>query len=449
MSASGERGQSATADGGANPSRLRRIREAFATPAAGVMFFLGFGSGLPILMVGQTLNVWLRDVGYALSLIGLISYAGNLYALKFIWAPLLDWRGAPLLGFLGFRRGWLCLSQILLVISIGACALVDPNGQPHVFLICVILLAFAGATQDTMVDAYRVEIAPVDAQGALTMTYSFGYRGGLICGGAMTLYIAQFSSWRAAYLTMAAAMLVPLITTVLAREPDAATRTRARPNFALAAILEPFFSFFRQRGWKLALALLAFVGLYKLPDQMLGVISGPFYLDSGFTKADIANVSKLFGSWMGIAGTAIGAVLIASAFSLRGMLLAAALGVATSNLLFILMALYPGEYWAFVVAILGDNFSQGFAGAVLVAYMSSLVAEGYTATQYALLSSLANLPGKVIGGVSGFMVESWGYITFYVISAVSLLPTLVLLAWLWSRIPARPGADGAKEPTKP
>jgi PAT family beta-lactamase induction signal transducer AmpG len=170
---------------------------------------------------------------------------------------------------------------------------------------------------------------------------------------------------------------------------------------------------------------------------MLGVVAGPFYLDTGFTKADIATVSKLYGVWIGLVGVFAAGAAIAT-FSVRVMLLVAALGVALSNFLFVLMALHPGEHWAFVLAISGDNFSQGFAGTVLVAYMSTLTTPGFTATQYALLSSLANLPGKVIGGLSGYFVEAFGYTPFFVFSAASLAPTLVLLAWLWRRLVPRP-----------
>jgi MFS transporter, PAT family, beta-lactamase induction signal transducer AmpG len=176
-----------------------------------------------------------------------------------------------------------------------------------------------------------------------------------------------------------------------------------------------------------------FVGLFKLPDQMIGVLAGPFYLDSGYTKADIATVSKLYGVWIGIAGAFLGGVCIA-AFNLRSMLVIAALAVSISNITYLLMAYNPGQSWAFFATISADNLSQGFAGVVLVAFMSSLTNRNFTATQYALLVSLAHLPGKFIGGLSGYIVEASSYSTFFIMSTLSVVPTLLLLAWIWHRI---------------
>jgi PAT family beta-lactamase induction signal transducer AmpG len=202
------------------------------------------------------------------------------------------------------------------------------------------------------------------------------------------------------------------------------------------AFIEPFHEFFSRNGVLLALAFLLFVGLFKFPDQMIGVLAGPFYLDSGYTKADIATVSKLYGVWLGIGGAFLGGVCVA-AFDIRRLLVVAAVGVALSNLAFLLMAQNPSEIWAFFAAITADNLAQGFAGTVLVAFMSGLTNQNFTATQYALLVSLANLPGKFVGGFSGYIVEQSSYSTFFLVSAVSVVPALLLLAWLWKRI----GAD--------
>lgn len=421
------------------PRGWRGVLAAFGTPSAATLFFLGFGSGLPFFLVGYTLSIWLRESGWELGPIGLVSSIGLLYVLKFAWAPLLDSRRLPVFARLGRRRGWLFAAQLVLVAGLAAMAVTGPAASVPLFLALVALTAFAGATQDTMVDAYRIEIAPVEAQGALAATYTLGYRMGLICGGAMVLYLADFWSWRAGYLSMAALAVVPAVVTLLAREPAASERVaaEARPSF-VEAYARPFADFFRRNGWVLGLALLAFVGLYKLPDQMLA-ITGPFYLDSGFDKSDIATVSKLYGVWIGIAGAFFGGIAVA-ALGVRLPLVIAAFAVALSNLLFILMSLNPGEIWSFIAAISGDNFSQGFAGVVLIAFMSGLADRHYTATQYALLVSLANLPGKLIGGVSGYMVEAWSYTGFFIFSTVSIVPTLVVLAWLWRRI----GGGGGK-----
>ena len=408
------------------PHGWRGIVQAFATPSAGTLCVLGFGSGLPFLLIGYTLSIWLREFGLALGAIGLFSYVSFFYVFKFVWAPLLDrWR-APLLGLLGRRRGWLALSQMILIAALAGMAMTGP-AQLALFVLLAALAGFSGATQDTMIDAYRIEIAPPEAQAALAATYTLGYRFGLILSGAGALYIAAFSSWRVAYLWMAAALLLPLAMTFLAREPEA-IHVRERLRFK-ESFIGPFADFFRRHGVVVAIVLLVFIGMFKLPDQMLGVINGPFYVDTGYTKEQIATVSKLYGIWIGIAGAFLGGVSVA-ALGLKRSLYIGALGVALSNLLYLLMAQHPGQTWAFIAAISGDNSTLGYAGVVLIAFLSSLTSLEFTATQYALLSSLANLPGKLIGGMSGFLVERWTYSGFYVFSAVSVVPTLILLAWL-------------------
>jgi PAT family beta-lactamase induction signal transducer AmpG len=298
------------------------------------------------------------------------------------------------------------------------------------FVLATLAVAFFGATQDIAVDAYRIEIAPLQAQAALAATYTLGYRFGLIVAGAGALYLAAAAGWRAAYLCMAAALLLPLAATLLAREP-VASKVRVRPDFA-EAFLGPFADFLRRYGVAVAAALLVFIGLFKLPDQMLGVIAGPFYIDAGYSKEQIATVSKLYGIWIGIGGAFLGGMSVA-ALGLRRSIVLAALGLALSNLLYLLMTANPGQSWAFVTAISGDNAALGFAGVVLVAFLSSLTSSEFTATQYALLVSFANMPGKLLGGVSGFLVESWGYDGFFIFSTLSVVPTLALWWWLARR----------------
>lgn len=406
------------------------IKRAFGTPSALTMLFLGFGCGLPFLLVGGTLSTWLRDTGIELSAIGLISYASFFYVLKFLWAPLIDRYPLP---FLGRRKGWLAISQLLLIAALIAMALQGPGVSIMTFVALVGLASFAGATQDIVVDAYRIEIAPIEAQAALAATYTLGYRLALMASGALALYLAELSGWMIAYLVMAGFMILPLLAGLLSREPVKQKALVIREINVGEAFIKPFQDFFSRNGLVLALALLAFVGLFKLPDQMIGVLAGPFYLDSGFTKADIATVSKLYGIWIGIAGAFLGGLCVA-AFSIRRMLVIAAIAVAASNLAFLLMAMNPSENWAFFAAISADNLSQGFAGTVLVAFMSGLTNRNFTATQYALLVSLANLPGKFIGGLSGYIVEASSYQMFFIFSSISVIPTLLLLSWLWNKL---------------
>jgi PAT family beta-lactamase induction signal transducer AmpG len=425
------------------------IKRAFATPSALTMLLLGFGSGLPFLLIAsQTLSTRLRDVGLDLGSIGLISLASFFYLLKFLWAPLLDRYAFPLTAFLGRRRSWLLVSQIMVAISLGVLALMRPELGVTGLVTWVLIGSFAGATQDSVVDAYRIEVAPVSAQAALAATYTLGYRFGLILGGAGALYMADYRDWTWAYLAMASLMLVPIITTLLCREPVAPESTVVRRIDFIGAFWQPFSSFFKNNGLALGIVLLLFVGFYKFPDQVIGVMSGPFYLDSGYTKTDIATVSKLYGVWMGIAGAFAGGVAVA-AFGFRKMLFVAAIGVALSNLAFILMAAYPSQIWAFYAAITADNLFQGFAGVVLIAFMSSLTDRNFTATQFALLVSLANLPGKFAGGVSGYVVEATSYGTFFLLSALTVVPTLALLAWLWRRIKENPPAPAGGVGTGP
>jgi MFS transporter, PAT family, beta-lactamase induction signal transducer AmpG len=416
------------------------IKRAFTTPSAATMALLGFGSGLPFLLIAsQTLSMRLRDVGLDLGSIGLISLASFFYLLKFLWAPLLDRYPFPLVAFLGRRRSWLLVSQLGVTIGLVALALMRPELSVGGLVLWVLIASFAGATQDSVVDAYRIEIAPAAAQAALAATYTFGYRIGLILAGAGALYLAQFGDWTLAYLVMAGLMLLPIATTLLCREPQVPEATVVRKIDVVGAFWQPISSFFASNGLALGLGLLLFVGLFKFPDQVIGVMSGPFYLDSGFSKADIATVSKLFGVWMGIAGAFAGGLAVA-AFGFRRMLFVAALGVALSNLAFLLMAQHPGQLWSFYAALSADNLFQGFAATVLVAFMSSLTDRNFTATQYALLVSLANLPGKFVGGASGYIVEATSYSTFFVLSAFTVIPTLLLLVWLWPRIREQPAA---------
>ena len=413
----------------------RGIVRAFGQPSAATLAAFGFGCGLPFLLVGYTMSTWLRDVGFELGLIGFISYVSLLYTFKFAWAPWLDRLAPPLFASLGRRRGWLMCALALLALALAGIAATDPVVHPYLFVVLAAVACLAGATQDAAVDAYRIEIAPIEHQAALAATYTLGYRLGLMSGGAGAFYLADLASWQVAYLVMAAAVVIPAVAVLLAREP-----ARSQAGLAHARLIDialpPFREFFSRVGWVLAALVLVFVGLYKFPDQMLGVIAGPFYLDTGHSLSQIATVSKLYGIWIGIAGAFVGGVLV-SAIGLRTSLIVATIAVGVSNLLFIVMSLHPGETWPFVLTITGDNLSQGMAGPILVTFMSRLVNRDHAATQYALLSSLANMPGKLVGGLSGLMAQSWGYTGFFMFSTISVLPALLLLLWLWPRLPVK------------
>ncbi len=412
---------------------------AFGLPAARTMFLFGFASGLPFLLVGGTLSVWLKDSGVSLESIGLISLASLAYAFKFVWAPLVDRWQLPVLHTLGRRRGWLVFAQALLALCLLMMSLLTPSGGLALFVGLTVLAGWAGATQDVVVDAYRIEIAPIDMQGALAATYTLGYRIALLISGAAALLMADHLPWSLIYQAMAAIVVITIIVTLLSPEPnveiEAITDDQPLLQSLASSIVGPFRDFFSRYGGSLGWGLLLFIGLFKVSDQMLGVMALPFYLDVGFTKTEIAGVSKLFGVWVGIAGAFLGGAAVVRYGAHRMLLVAILLGAA-SNLLYVVLALFPGNVPVFVAVICGENLSGGFLGSVAVAWLSALVSREYTASQYALFSSLVALPGKLIGGASGFMVAGMGYSGFFIFSTAAGVPALLLYLWLTRKLPS-------------
>ena len=414
---------------------LRGVVAAFAQPGAVIMLFFGLASGLPFLLVGNTLSAWLRESGVDYGAIGIASYVTFAYNFKFLWSPAVDRFKLPLFGRIGLRRGWMMFALVLLAAGLLGMAAMPPTASLLRFMAMTLVAALAGATIDIVVDAYRVEIAPQEAQGALAATYTLGYRLGLIAGGAGILLLADALGWQAGYLAICGLLIIPIVAVLVAREPEHRVRERVPLRVAVQeGFVEPFRDFLSRYGLGLALGLLLFVALFRLPDQMLGVMAYPFYQDAGFSKTQIAEVSKVYGVIIGIAGALLGGWAV-TRFEMRRLLAISAVGVALSNMLYLIMANHPGQTWAFVATLSGDNFAQGFAGPVLVAFMSGLVNRSFTATQYALLSALANLPGKLLGGFSGFLVKSDGYPSLFVVSTISIVPTLIVLAVLWRRMP--------------
>jgi PAT family beta-lactamase induction signal transducer AmpG len=409
------------------------IWRAFTQPSAWTMAFLGFSSGLPFLLVAGTLAYWLKENGIALKDITMIASAGMAYAFKFVWAPLLDHWQLPLFRRLGLRRGWLLFAQLCVTGGVLAMAALSPAQLPG-FIAATLVVAFFGATQDIAVDAYRIEIAPVEAQGALVATYSLGYRVALIVAGALALIMADHVSWQWVYLGMAATMLIPIAVTLLASEPVVQRqKPRGWAETMRESIIDPFADFFRRYHWGLALATLAFILLFKIPEQAtIGGVMSPFYRDMGFDKTQIATVTKIWGIWVGILGTFVGGALVARWGAWRP--LGAAIVVAgASNLLYLFLILHPGNIVVLTLVISGENFTLGMLGPPTVAFLSSLVNKQHTATQYALLSSLVNLPGKILGFFAGGIAMATGYGMFFIITVLSLVPAMLLFAALWPR----------------
>ena len=421
------------------------VWKAFAQPAAGIMFFFGFSSGLPFLLVAGTLAYWLKDHGIELKEITVIASAGMTYALKFLWAPLLDHTRLPLLSRLGQRRSWLLLAQAGVVAGLLAMSLFTP-AQLGLFIAVTLLVAFAGATQDIAVDAYRIEIAPLADQGALVATYSLGYRIALIVTGALALFMAEQMSWSRVYQVMALLMLLPVGATLLAREPEVLrTRPASWSAWLQESVADPFADFFRRYGVQTALLTLLFILLFKIPEQALvGGIMSPFYIDMGFTKTQIGAITKIYGIWMGILGVFLGGMAIAR-WGVRRPLLASIVLCASCNLLYVWLIGHHGDLAALTLVISAENITLGFLGTCAVAFLSSLVNRQHTATQYALLSSMVNLPGKVLGVFAGGIVMATSYASYFIIATLAVLPATVLFLYLWPRFRAADAAATAGE----
>jgi len=408
--------------------------QAFAQPSAWTMFFFGFASGLPFLLVAGTLAYWLREGGLELKQITMIASAGLAYSLKFLWAPLLDRLRLPVLGGLGQRRSWLLLAMGTVIAGLLGMSMIGPE-QLALFVWLTIAVAVAGATLDIAVDAYRVEIAPPEHQGALVATYSLGYRIALIVTGAVALVLADHIAWTWVYRIMALAMAIPLVACLLAREPDVLrVRTEGWAAGLREGVVAPFADFFQRFGWGTAGLLLLFILSMKISDQALvGGIIGPFYLDQGFTKTEIAGVTKVYGIWIGIAGTFLGGLAVAR-WGVQWPLLVAIICGAASNLLYLLLIGANGDLGMLTLVISGENLAQGLLGTCAVAYMSALINLRYTATQYALFSSLIMLPGKILGFYSGAIVEAYsGYASYFLLSTVLALPAVLLFFVLRKR----------------
>jgi len=435
--------------GAAGAPRRPSAWQAFAQPAAGTMFLFGFSSGLPFLLVAGTLAYWLKEHGVELREITMIASAGMTYAFKFLWAPVLDHAPAPGLARLGRRRGWLLLAQLGVLAGLLAMAALTP-AHLGAFIAATLVVAFCGATQDIAVDAYRIEIAPVEAQGALVATYSLGYRLALILAGALALILADHVPWSGVYLVMAVAMLLPIGTTLLAREPAVAWAPPRGWRAAMReSVLEPFGDFHRRYRWPLAGLLLAFILLFKLPEQAtVGGVMSPFYRDMGFSKTEIGAVTKLYGVWIGMVGVFLGGALVARWGAWRS-LGAMVLLCGSCNLLYLWLIAHPGNLLVLTLVISGENLTLGMLGPPTVAFLSMLVSRRHTATQYALLSSLVNLPGKVLGFFAGGIATALGYGGFFVLTTVALLPAMALFVLLWPRLRATELAQQAGQASAP
>lgn len=414
------------------------------------ILFLGFASGLPIMLVAGTLSTWLREADVSRSAIGLFAFVFAPYTFKFAWAPFMDRLPLPpLTNWLGRRRGWMLAAQIGLMLAIWGLGRTDPATGLLGVAAMAFAVAFFSASQDVVIDAYRVESLPESKLGAGAGVVVLGYRIGMFVATWGALRLADAIDWQTAYSVMAALVAVGMATVLVIPEPAGSTfrapgQGRGVEGWLRTAVVEPFADFFERHGVRVAIVILVLISVFKASDVLLTLLANPFYIDVGFTKTQIADVTKLFGVWMTILGGLVGGVVVFRLGLLKSMLLAAVL-MAGSNLMFALLALTGPHLGVFIATITIENLSSGLGTAVFVAFLSSLCNIHYTAVQYALLTSFMQLLGKfVIVPASGFYADAVGWFWFFTSSTLFALPALVLIAWLARNGPeikvARPGA---------
>ncbi|BDT78059.1 MFS transporter [Polynucleobacter yangtzensis] len=405
------------------------------------MLFLGFSAGLPLLLILGTLSFWLREAGIDRSTIGYLTWVGLIYAFKWMWAPLVDRLQIPLLTKLfGRRRSWLLFAQALIILGLVGMSTSDPKLALNSIVWCALLVAFGSATQDIALDAFRIESANSDHQAALAATYQTGYRLALIWAGAGVLWLAaraetgsgyDASAWQFAYLCMAASIGVGVITTLLSKEPVKyeLTKVRTAKAWLYQTLVEPFAEFITRYRWH-AVLILSLIAVYRISDVVMGIMANPFYVDMGYTKDEVAAVSKVFGVIMTLVGAFLGGVLTLRFGVLRILFVGAVLS-AVSNLLFAWLATQGHDLHGLIWVISADNLSSGIASAAFIAFLSSLTNIRYSATQYALFSSMMLLLPKWLAGFSGVFVDNFGYQTFFFGTAIIGAPVLLLI---WATI---------------
>jgi len=382
-----------------------------------VALLMGFSCGLPLLLTITVLQAWMKEEGVDLTVIGLMALVGLPYTLKFLWAPFLDHYTLP---FLGRRRGWLLIAQLFLFFSIIGLGLTDPRGHPWMVAFAALLVTFFSASQDIVVDAYRREDLPDEELGLGSSFYINGYRIGMLLSSGGGLILADHVRFSTVYLIMAACMLPGALTTFFAPEPEIAAGT---PESLKEAVLYPLIDYFSR---KKALWILAFILFYKIGDTMASAMTTPFYLDIGFSKTEIGTVVKLFGFWATIIGSLIGGVLMLRQGIYRSLWIFGFLQ-AISTAGFAILARIGHSIFALSTVIAFENLSSGMGTAAYVAFMASITNKKFTATQYALLSSLMGVPRVLASAPTGFFAKSLGWENFFIFCTLIAIPGMLLL----------------------
>jgi MFS transporter, PAT family, beta-lactamase induction signal transducer AmpG len=409
----------------------------YRQPRLVAILLMGFSSGLPLALTFGTLSYWLAEVGVSLTTIGLFGLVRSSYSLKFLWSPLIDRLPIPLLtARLGRRRSWALSIQLALAFAIFALGRTDPRLDPVATALAAVVVAFLSASQDIVIDAYRIELLRPEEQGAGAAATQWGYRIGMLASGAGALYAASFGGWHFAYALMAALMLVGMMTVWLTPEPDglpaelplAAGAFRHLKTWLVGAVVAPFRDMFERNGYRVA-AIGLFIVLYKFGDALAGSMANPLYVALGFSKVEVATISKVFGVAATMAGVAVGGVFVAWLGIFRALLVCGALQAA-SNLMYALLVWFGHNLTVLTISIGAENLTGGMASAAFVAYLSRLCSRDFTATQYALMSSLATVGLNVLAASGGWLAQHLGWIPFFVLSTAACLPALLLLLWL-------------------
>jgi len=425
----------------------------YLRPKTLTMLLLGFSSGLPFYLVGNTFGYWLRDEHTSLTWIGFSSWVGLAYSLKFLWAPLIDRTDLPLFTRLGHRRGWMLFSQIIVGLALAGMGGTGTKAGLGRLVAFALVVALASATQDIVVDAWRIESADDgEEQGLLASAYQFSYRLALLTTDSLILIVAAAVGWRMSYGIYGVGMAIGMFATWLAKEPERTDEAIEKDREVLGAprgffgavfdaVVGPFLAFFRAHGW-LALVMLAAISLYRLPDFMMGPMANPYYHDLGLTKQTVGAVRGTIGLIATFAGIAAGGYCSLKLGYMRALIIGGILQAAATAA-FATLAFAGLSIRLFALVMVGDNFSLSFAGVALVAYMSSLTSLGYTATQYALLSSTYAWLGKILKGFSGAAVENLSathglihaYGIFFIACGLTGVPAVLLFAALgyWHR----------------
>ncbi len=399
-----------------------------------VIFFLGFSSGLPFPLVYSTLSLWLAQAGVELSTVSTFAWLGFAYSLKFIWAPLVDTVRLPVLTrVLGRRRSWMLVAQLSIGVSLLVLSGIDPKQHIEAFALVALAVAFSSATQDIVIDAYRIECAESRMQGVLAAAYQYGYRVAMLVSMAGALALAEYASWTETYMAMAGCMVIGVLTTLWCKEPVVQVKQilyagksamEKVAQWFTHAVADPFVDFFKRFG-RFAVVMLAFISLYRVSDYVLGILANPFYYEIGFSNLQIAAIAKVYGFWVSLFGVGAGAWAVVQ-YGVARCLVIATILIASTNLFFAAMVLVGPEPWILAVTISADNFAGGLSGTVLIAYLSSLTNRSFTATQYALLSSFMSLLGKFTAGFSGNVQMSIGWLGFFLYAAALGIPAILL-----------------------